>query len=201
MTVTPVDTVQYCSPRQLNLEILSDMYVKMEEKDKGWMNLERHELESPSAGMGFETPGRQCHPICETGRTTTGGFLTAGVGSNQGRDISSPTERVDTRASTKSTTTYADISSPTERVGTRAGTAATPAKLRDKTTSKQNKQFDPGGEGGEQPPPWNAAVGVAFSFPGGSAGPGVPVVCALCSFPVCSVLYLLFHSGHHFSVS
>ena len=35
VTVTPVDTVQYCSPRQLNPEIPSDVHVKMEEKDEG----------------------------------------------------------------------------------------------------------------------------------------------------------------------
>ena len=126
VAVTPVDTVQYCSPCSLNPEMPSDVHVNMEEKDEGKMDPELKELESPSAGTAFETPGQQCHPIWETGRTTADGFLTAGVGSNQGGDISSPTEHVDTRAGTKSTTTSADISSPTEHVGTRAGTAATP---------------------------------------------------------------------------
>ena len=36
---------------------------------------------------------------------------------------------------------------------------------------------------------------VVFFFSGGSAGPGVPVVCALCFFPVCSVVYLFLLSG------
>ena len=63
--------------------------------------------------------------------------------------------------------------------------------------SEENKQFDPGGERGVQPPPWNAAVMVVVSFHEESAGPGVPVVCALCSFPVCSGLYPLFLSGDH----
>ena len=63
------------------------------------MDPERGEFEPPSAGTGLETPGDQCHRIWETGRTTADGFLTAGVGSNQSGDISSPTtERVDTRA-------------------------------------------------------------------------------------------------------
>ena len=96
-----------------------------------------------------------------------------------------------------------DIYPPTEHVGTRAGTAATPEKPKITTTSaasntvslqtrsklhdkkafsEKNKQFDPGGEGGEQPPLWNAAVMVAFSFPGGNARPGVLVFGALCSF-------------------
>ena len=91
------------------------------------------ELESPSAGTGLETPGQQCPPnerIWETGRTTANGFLTAGVGSSQGGNISSFMERA------KSTATIADISS----------TAATPEKRRRKTSSEQNKQFDPGGK-------------------------------------------------------
>ena len=49
------------------------------------MDPERDELEPSSAGTGFETPGQQCHPIWETGRTTADGFLTAGVGSNLGK--------------------------------------------------------------------------------------------------------------------
>ena len=85
------------------------------------------------------------------------------MGSNQGGDISSPTEHVDMRAGTKVSTTTADISSPTEHVGTRAGTVATPAKRRHKTTSKENKQFDPGGKG-EKSPLCNAAVTYIFLF-------------------------------------
>ena len=76
------------------------------------MDPERGELESSSVGTGLETPGQQCPPnegIWETGRTTADDILTAGVGSNQGGSISSPTECVDTRASTKSTATFADI--------------------------------------------------------------------------------------------
>ena len=47
------------------------------------MGPELEELDSPSAGTGVETPGQQCPPnegTRETGRTTAGGFLTAGVG-------------------------------------------------------------------------------------------------------------------------
>ena len=133
------------------------------------MDPERGEFESSSAGTSLETPGQQCPPnegTWETGRTTADGILTAGVGSNQGGNISSPTERVGT---TKSTTTLADISSPTEHVGTRAGTAATPAKRRHKTTSEENKHFDPGGKG-EKAPPWNAAVTLPFLFWGELGG-------------------------------
>ena len=161
MTVTPVDTVQYCSSRPLNPELPSDVHAKMEEKDEGWMNPELKELEPPSAGTGFEIPGQQCHPIWETVRTTADGFLTAGMGSNLGKHTSPKTERAGARAGSKTSTTTADISSPTEHVGTRAGTAATPAKRRHKITSEENKQFDPGGKG-ETAPLWNAAVILSF---------------------------------------
>ena len=109
------------------------------------------------------------------------------MGSNQGGDISSPTERVDTRA----VRTTANITFLQQG-----------HKSKDKEKGREeSKQFDPGGEGREQPPPCNAAVIVVFYFPEGSAGPGVPVVCALCSIPVCSILYSLFLSGDHFSAS
>ena len=101
MTVTPVDTVQYCSPSPQIPEPLPDVCFKLE-NNEGKTDPELKELESPSAGTCLETPGQQCPPYegtWETGRTTADGFLTAGVGSNQGGSISSPTERVDTRAS------------------------------------------------------------------------------------------------------
>ena len=111
------------------------------------------ELESPSAGTGLETPGQKCPPneaTWETRRTIAAGFLTACVGSSQGVNTSSPTELA------KNTTTVADISS----------TAATPENRRHKTSSEENKQFDPGGKG-EKAPPWNAAV-TLLSFSGES---------------------------------
>ena len=72
------------------------------------------------------------------------------MGSNQGGSISSTTERA------KDTKTFADISP----------TAATSENRRLKTSSDQNKQFDPGGKG-EKAPPWNAAV-TLLSFSGES---------------------------------
>ena len=89
--------------RSPNPEMPPDVCVSLK-SNEGKVDPERVKLESPSAGTGFETPEQQCPPIWETGRTTADGFLTAGVGSNQGGDISSPTERVDTRAGTKTTT-------------------------------------------------------------------------------------------------
>ena len=135
VTVTPVDTVQPCSPCPPNPDMPSDVRFKLKSIE-GKMEPERGELESPSAGTGLETPGQQCPPnerTWEQGRTTAACFLTAGGGSSQGGNISSPTERA------KSTATLADICSPTEHVGTLAGTAATPEKRRHKTSSKENK--------------------------------------------------------------
>ena len=118
----------------------------MEKKEAGMMDPAQDQLESPSTGTGRETPGQQCllnGETWETGRNTADGYLIVGMGSNQG----------------------GDISPPTERVGTPAGTATTPAKSsntifrkasrkpddKDKG-SEENKQIDPGGKG-EKPPP------------------------------------------------
>ena len=183
VTVTPVDAVRYCSLSPQNLEPSSSVCVKLE-NNEGKMGPERGELESPSAGTGLETPGQQCPPnegTWDQGRTTADGVSTAGVGSNQGRSISSPTECVDTRASTKRTTTFADISSPTEHVGTRAGTAATSVKRRHKIISEENKQFDPGGKA----PPWNAAV-TLLSFSGESWRLLACTLYVLCFLNYCS---------------
>ena len=86
VTVTPVDTVQYCSPSPQTPESSPHVCVKLEDNE-GKMDPERGELESSSAGTGLETPGQQCPPnegTWETGRTTADGILTAGVGSNKG---------------------------------------------------------------------------------------------------------------------
>ena len=153
VTVTPVDTVRYCSPRPQTPEPSSDIRVCMKKNNERRMDperddSERDELESPSAGTGLETPGQQCPPnegTWEKGRTIADGYLLVGMGSNQG----------------------GDISSPTEHVGTRVGTAATPTKPRDKITSEENKYFDSGGKG-EKAPLWNAAVALSFFFLGGA---------------------------------
>ena len=133
MTITPVDTVQDSSPCPFDPEPSLSVYVKLKSSE-GKMGPKLKELEPPSAGTGLETPGQQCPPnegIGETGRTTASDILTADVGSCQRENISFPTERV------KSRRTAADISPP----------AATPSKRRHKTSSEDNKQFDPGGKG------------------------------------------------------
>ena len=133
VTVTPVSTVQHCISRSLTPEIPLDVCVSLEEKDdEGRMNPEPMELESPSAGAGLETFGQECPPngeTWETGRTIADDYLLVGMGSNQGGDISSPTERVGTRAGTA--TTAANSSNTIFRKESR--------KPRDKTPSEENK--------------------------------------------------------------
>ena len=144
------------------------------------MDPERDELEPPSAGTGFETPGQQCPPnegTWEKGRTIADGYLLVGMGSNK----------------------RGDISSPTEHVGTRAGTAATPAKPRHKTTSEENKQYAPGGRR-EKAPLWNAAVILSFFFLGGALGHGRLVVFASCCLSLCACLSALFFIYSHYQV-
>ena len=64
--VAQTDTAQPCNPRSSS-EISSDVHVYIEGRNEGRMDLERDQLESPSAGTGVETPGRQCLPKWEMG--------------------------------------------------------------------------------------------------------------------------------------
>ena len=105
------------------------------------MNPEPTELESPSAGTDLEAPGQQCPPNEEAGRTTADGYLLVGMGSNQGGDTSSPTERAGSRAGKTTTTTSAASNIIFLQQG---------RKPRDKSSSEENKQFDP--EGKEKSP-------------------------------------------------
>ena len=162
VTVTPVNTVQHCcNPCPLDPEPSSSVCVKLE-NNEGKMDPERGELKSPSAATGLETPRQECSPnerIWETGRTTASGILTAGVGSCQGGNISSP----------KSTTIMGDI---------------TFLQQGHKPRSEENKQFDPGGKG-EKAPPWNAAV-ILLSFSGKSwEAPCLFSVCSLSVLCLC----------------
>ena len=149
MTAKPVGTVQqHCSPISPNPDMPSNAFVKLE-NNEGTMSQELEELTSSSAGTSLETPGQQGPPnegTWEQRRTTANGILTAGVGSSKERNIAT------------STTTVSGISS----------IAATPPKRRHKTSSEENKQFDPGGRG-EKASPWNAAVPLPF-FSCGKAG-------------------------------
>ena len=180
-TVTPVDTVQYCSPSPQTPEPSPNVCVNLE-NNEGRMDPERGKFESPSAGTGLETPGQQCPPnegTWEKGRTIADGCSLVGVmGSNQSGDISLPTtERVDTRAvRTTANMTYLQQGHKPKN---------------EEKGSKENKQFDPGGKG-EKAPLWNAAVILSF-FSGESVGPWEArclcfVFLSVCSFTVYSVL-------------
>ena len=148
--VTRDHTVQHCSPCSPNPDRPSGLHCNLE-NNEGEMDPRMKELEeltSSSAGTGLNTPGQESPPnegVWETGRITADSILTAGVNSSQGGRTPSPPER------STSTVTVADIHS----------TAATPPKRRHKTSSEENKQFDPGGRG-EQAPPWKAAVPLPF---------------------------------------
>ena len=154
--VTRDDSVQHCSPISPNPDMPSNAFVKLE-NNEGTMSQELEELTSSSTSTGLNTPGQQCPPnegVWETGRIIADGILTAGVDSSKGGNISSPMES--TERATRMVTA-ADIPL----------TAATPPKRRHKTSSEENKQFDPGGRG-EQAPPWKAAVPLPF-FSGSDA--------------------------------
>ena len=194
VTVTPVSTVQHCITRSLTPGTSPDVRTCMESNEDK-INPEPTELELSSAGRGFETPGQPSPPngeTWETGRTIADGYLLVSMGSNQGGDTSSPTERFSTRAGTA--TTPANSSSTIFRKASH--------KPRDKTPSEENKQFDPGGKG-EKPPLWNAAVMVlSFFLLGVTLDRGRLTVFASSCLLLCaclSVLYSLFYQVITFS--
>ena len=98
------------------------------------MGPELEKIKSSSAVECLETPGQQCPPtegIWEQRRTTSNGFLTAGVDSSQeGRTPSTPERSTSTR-------TFVDTFSAD----------AIQENRRHKTFSEENEQFDPGGQG------------------------------------------------------
>ena len=87
VTVASIDTALPCSPRSRSPKISCDISVSLEKDEESRMDPEPDQLESPTPGTGFETPGQQCPPNVETGRTTADGCLPAGVGSNFGETL------------------------------------------------------------------------------------------------------------------
>ena len=85
VVVAPIDTAQPCNPQSRSSKISFDTRSCIKRNIKGRMDPERSQLESPSAGTGFETPGQQGLPNWEIGRTTVDGCLLAGVSSNLGK--------------------------------------------------------------------------------------------------------------------
>ena len=172
VTVTQVSTVHRCSHIPQTPEPPSGVCFNLENNEGEMDPGLKKEPKSPSAGTGLETPGQQCPPnegVWEQRRTTANGFVTAGMDSSQGGRTPSPPER------STSTRTFADIFS----------TAVIQENRRCKTSSQQNKQFDPGGRG-EKAPPWNAAVALPFLFRG-RAGKLLACFSVCASFCCCSV--------------
>ena len=134
------------------------------------------QLESPSAGTGFETPGQQCLPNWETGRTTAAGCLPVGVGSNFGGNTFFLAEvAVGTRADS-------EITTPSTASNTVFLQTSRKPKAK-KTASEENKPFNPGGKGGE-PSPWKAGVRVVSYFLGNELWAWIPAACVVC-FSAC----------------
>ena len=128
--VAPIGTAELSNPQSRCSEISFDVHVCMEVNTEGRMHPEPGELEpsltgtgqleSPSAGTGFEAPGQQCLSNWEMEQTSTvDGCLLVGVSSNLGKTIFPLEELV--------------IDSPKDK----------------ESANKQNTQFDPGGKGGE----------------------------------------------------
>ena len=89
VTITPVDTVQYCRPSPQTPEPSPDVCVKLENTE-GRMDPQRGKLEPPSAGTGLQTPGQQCPPnegAWEKGRTIADGHFLIGMGSTTTANI------------------------------------------------------------------------------------------------------------------
>ena len=104
--LAPIDTVQPCNFRSSS-EVSFDVRVCMEGNNEGRMDPERGQLESSSAGTGFETPGQRCLPNLEMGRIPGDGCLLVGVSPNLEGNTFSLTElvigtRTDSQTSTPS---------------------------------------------------------------------------------------------------
>ena len=175
MTAKPVGTVQHSSPISPNPDMLSNAFVKLE-NNNGTMSQELEELTSSSAGTNLETPGQQGPPnegTLEQRQTTANGVLTAGVGSSKERNIAT------------STTTVSGIFS----------IAATTPKRRHKTSSEENKQFDPVED--ERRPRLGMRLYLYISFSRAKLG-GFLSVClgrsweASCLFRLCPVCVFVF---------
>ena len=108
------------------------------------MDPEPSQLESPSNGTGFETPGQQCLPKWEIGRTTVDGCLLAGVRSNLGETIFPLAGIVfGMQTDSETATTFASSKTAFLQKSRKPGSS--------EPASKENKQFDPGGKGGKPP--------------------------------------------------
>ena len=144
VVAAPIDAAQTCDPRSSCSEISFDIDVYMEGNTQGRTDPEPgqlesssasiDQLESPSAGTGFETPGQQCLPNWEMGRTTVDGCLVIGVSSNLGGNNVS-LEELGIRVQTDSQT-------PTTFASSKIVYKKMSRKPKDKESAKkENKQF------------------------------------------------------------
>ena len=108
------------------------------------MDPERGQLESPSAGTYFETPGQQCLPNWEMRQATVDDCLLVGVTSNLGGNTYSLTGLViGTRTDSQTSTPSALPKTVFQQMSRKPGDS--------EPASEENKQFDPSGKG-EKPP-------------------------------------------------
>ena len=119
------------------------------------MDTEPDQIESPSAGTGFETSGQQCPPNGETRRTTTDGCLPARVSSDFGGN----------------TLFLVEITTPPAASNTIFRQA-----IRKPKSNEENEQFDPGGKE-EEPPPLESGCTSNLFFPGENLGLGARCLC------------------------
>ena len=137
VVVAPIDSAPPRSPRSRSSKISFDVRVCMERNDEGRMDPERGQLKPQSAGIDFETPGQQCLPNWEMGRTAADGYLLAGASSSLRGNTSSLAEVV---VGTRSDSETATPSTSSKTVFLQMSRKSEDSKL----ASKENKQFDPG---------------------------------------------------------
>ena len=111
----------------------------MEGNNESRTDPERGQLGSPSAGTGFETPGQQCLPNWEMGRTTVNGCLLVGVSLNLGGNTFPLTEPVIGTRTDSQTSTPSASSKTVFLQMSRIPIDSEPA-------SEENKQIDLGGK-------------------------------------------------------
>ena len=142
MVVAPIDTTQPCNPQSCSSKSSFDARVYIERNDEGRMDLERGQLESPSAGTGLETPGQQCLPNLEMRRTIVDGCLLVGASLNLGGNVF-PREELGIGMQIDSQTSFTSSKNAFLQMNHKS--------IDMETASKENKQFDPGEKGGEPP--------------------------------------------------
>ena len=136
------------------------------------MDPELGELKSSSAGTGFKAPGQQCLSNWEMERTTVDGCSLVDENSNFGENIFFLEELA---IGTQTDNQTASSKAVCQKIS---------CKPEDKELiSDENKQFDPGGKGGE-PTLLRAGVLVFFDFFWGMHGLGCPICfsCFVCLF-------------------